>query len=187
MKLAFSTLGCPDFDWPDILAMAKDFGFQGIEVRGLGRAIFSLRGKPFLPENVSDTAEQLRSLRLEISCLSSGCPLRYPEKASETISELKEYIDLAAKLNCKYVRVLGDEHPEMRGEVDDATVIEILRSVVPYAEQTGVTLLVETNGVYSNTKRLAELLGSIPSDSVGALWDMHHPYRFANESPEEHI
>ena len=115
MKLAFSTLGCPDFDWPDILAMAKDFGFQGIEVRGLGRTIFSLRGKPFLPENVSATAKQLRSLHLEISCLSSGCPLCYPEKTRETISELKEYIDLAAKLNCKYVRVLGDEHPEIRG------------------------------------------------------------------------
>ena len=28
MKLAFSTLGCPDFDWPDIYSMAKDFGFQ---------------------------------------------------------------------------------------------------------------------------------------------------------------
>ena len=23
MKLAFSTLGCPDFDWPDIYSMAK--------------------------------------------------------------------------------------------------------------------------------------------------------------------
>lgn len=187
MKLAFSTLGCPDFDWPDILAMAKDFGFQGIEVRGLGRTIFSLRGKPFLPENVSATAKQLRSLHLEISCLSSGCPLCYPEKTRETISELKEYIDLAAKLNCKYVRVLGDEHPEIRGEVDDTVVSETLRAVVPYAEQAGVTLLVETNGVYSNTKRLAELLCSVPSDSIGALWDMHHPYRFCNESPEETV
>lgn len=32
MKLAFSTLGCPDFDWPDIYSMAKDLGFDGIEI-----------------------------------------------------------------------------------------------------------------------------------------------------------
>ena len=29
-------LGCPDFDWPDIYSMAKDLGFDGIEMRGLG-------------------------------------------------------------------------------------------------------------------------------------------------------
>ena len=45
-------------------------------------------------------------------------------------------------------------------------------------------LLVETNGVYADTARLRDLLVRAESDSVGALWDMHHPYRFAGESPE---
>ena len=40
MKIAFSTLGCPDFDWPDIYSMAKDLGFDGIEMRGLGDDLF---------------------------------------------------------------------------------------------------------------------------------------------------
>lgn len=47
MKLAFSTLGCPDFDWPDIYAMAKDFGFNGIEIRGLGNDIYAVKARPF--------------------------------------------------------------------------------------------------------------------------------------------
>lgn len=34
MKIAFSTLGCPDFSWTDIYPMAKDFHFDGIEIRG---------------------------------------------------------------------------------------------------------------------------------------------------------
>ena len=42
MKLAFSTLGCPDYSWSDIYAMAKDIGFGGIELRGLGDDIFSV-------------------------------------------------------------------------------------------------------------------------------------------------
>ncbi len=187
MKLAFSTLGCPDFDWPDLLSMAKDFNFQGIEVRGLGRTIFSLRGKPFLPENVSDTVEQLRSLHIEIPCLSSGCTLRYAERTQDSLAELRLYIDLAQKLGSKYIRVLADEHAHVSGQVDDEVVAEALRSIVPYAEQAGVTLLVETNGVYGNTKRLADLLCSIPSDNIGALWDMHHPYRFFNETPEQTV
>ncbi len=187
MKLAFSTLGCPDFDWQDILSMSKDFGFQGIEMRGLGRTIFSLRGKPFLPENVAATAERLRSLHLEIPCISSGCALRYADRVESTVEELGEYIRLAKSLGSKYVRVLGDEKAEANGEVDDELVLSTLRRVLPLAEEAGVTLLVESNGVYSDTKRLRNLLDSILSDNIGALWDMHHPYRFRGESPEETV
>ena len=51
-------------------------------------------------------------------------------------------------------------------------------------KKNNVTLLVETNGVYANTARLRELLNQIESDNIGALWDLHHPYRYAGESPE---
>ena len=35
MKFSFSTLACPDYTWADIYSMAKDLGFDGIEVRGV--------------------------------------------------------------------------------------------------------------------------------------------------------
>jgi fatty-acyl-CoA synthase len=50
-----------------------------------------------------------------------------------------------------------------------------------------VTLLVETNGVYADTNRLRNLLDRVGSDAVAALWDMHHPYRFAGEKPEKTV
>ena len=69
-------------------------------------------------------------------------------------------------------------------EVDDEVVLAALRRLAPEAEANGVTLLVETNGVYADTNRLRKLLDEIGSDAVGALWDLHHPYRFAGEKPE---
>ena len=80
MKISFSTLGCPDFSWSDIYSMAKDFGFSGIEMRGLGGNIFSVHAAPFKPENLEATRAQLRRLKLEICCLSSGSALRFSEK-----------------------------------------------------------------------------------------------------------
>ena len=53
MKISFSTLACPDFSWTDIYSMAKDFGFDGIEIRGLGNEIFSVNAQPFKEENLS--------------------------------------------------------------------------------------------------------------------------------------
>ncbi len=187
MKLSFSTLGCPDFTWPEIYSMAKDFGFDGIEMRGLGGDIFDVHAKPFSEEALPQTIATLKKLRLEISCLSSGCSLQYAEKAEANHRELTDYINLAARLGTPYVRVLADRSPMPDGEVDDETVISALRRIAPYAEEKGVTLLVETNGVYSDTKRLLNLLARVESDFVAALWDVHHPYRFAGESPEKTV
>ena len=183
MKIAFSTLGCPDFSWPDIYAMAKDLGFDGIEIRGLGNEIFAVKAQPFTESELPQTIQKLSELHLEIPCLSSGCCLKYADKAEENYHEIVEYIKLAGKLGTPYVRVLADKAPQPQGEVDDQVVLSVLRRLIPVAEEHGVTLLVETNGVYADTTRLRALLDEIASDTVAALWDAHHPFRYAGETP----
>lgn len=187
MKLAFSTLGCPDFDWSDIYSMAKDFGFSGIEMRGLGDNIFSVNAPPFREDKVDETVAGLQKRRLELCCLSSGCALKYADRADAACAELQSYINLAARLHTPYIRVLADEHADQDGPVEDAVVLASLRRLLPYAEEKGVTLLVETNGVYADTARLRSLLDQLESDNIGALWDIHHPYRFQDERPGETV
>ena len=187
MKLSFSTLGCPDFGWTDIYTLAKDCGFHGIEMRGLGGDIFSVHASPFRPENLARTKAELKRLKLEICCLSSGCALKFADRHNETIEELKEYIALASALETPYIRVLGDLTAEPGEDFPDEYVIEPMKILAPIAEEAGVTLLIETNGVYSDTARLADVLAQIGSDSVAALWDWNHPYRYNGESPETTI
>ena len=187
MKLAFSTLGCPNFGWSDIYSMAKDLGFDGIEIRGQGCEIFAGHPHPFTAAQLPQTIRKLAELHLEISCLSSGCCLRFAEKAEENHKELVQYIMLAARLGTPYVRVLADLEARPGGEVDDTVVLAALNRLVPVAEEHGVTLLVETNGVYADTSRLVRLLDQVASDAVAALWDIHHPYRFAGETPGQTV
>jgi fatty-acyl-CoA synthase len=183
MKLAFSTLGCPNFSWPDIYSMAKDLGYSGIEIRGLGDDIFAVKAQPFTENMLPHTIKKLASLRLEIPCLSSGCCLKYPDREDENVKEITQYINLAKSLNTPYIRILADLKPQPDGEVDDGVVLKALRRIIPVAEENGVVLLLETNGVYSDTLRLRNLLDLAASDYVAALWDIHHPYRFAKETP----
>lgn len=187
MKISFSTLACPDFSWADIYSMAKDLGFQGIEVRGLGDDIFAVNARPFTDAQLPKTVEKLRSLGLEIPCLASGCGLKFKEDYDKNISEITQYIVLAKKLGTPYIRVLGDLHPQPEGEVDDAFVADTLKLLGTIAQGFGVCLLVETNGVYADTKRLRALLDKVGMPSVAALWDMHHPYRYAGESPAQTV
>ena len=187
MKTSFSTLACPDFSWQDIYSMAKDFGFDGIEIRGLGQDIFSVKAPPFRDENIDATVAKLRKIGIEISCLSSGEPVNNLETREKAIEEIKAYAKLANKVGASFIRVLGDRDPMPVGEVDDEVVIETMKLLVPVAEEYNVTLLLETNGVYCDTKRLKKVIDAIGSRKVAALWDMHHPYRFGNESPADTV
>ncbi len=187
MKLAFSTLGCPGYSWQEITSMAKDLGFSGIELRGTGDGIFSAFDNPFSDQNIAKTKEKLEKFRIEIPCISTGCALCETDKKDETIKEVKFYIDLAAKLGSQFVRVLGEHTAEPSGKLDDSAVVDILKQLAPYAENAGVILLLETNGAYTDTKRLANVIWAVESDSVGVLWDLHHPYRYAGESPQQTV
>ena len=187
MKISFSTIACPDYSWVDIYSMAKDLGFDGIEIRGMGDDFAAYKAMPFTEANRPKTMAKLKALNIEIPCLSSGCCLKFKEKEAETIAELTEYCKLAQQINAPYIRVLADLEAAPNGEVDDAYVAEQLKKLAPIAAQYDVTLLVETNGVYSDTHRLRALLDSVNSHKIAALWDMHHPYRFAGESPEQTV
>ena len=187
MKISFSTIACPDYSWVDIYSMAKDLGFDGIEIRGMGDDFAAYKAMPFTEANRPKTMAKLKALNIEIPCLSSGCCLKFKEKEAETIAELTEYCKLAQQINAPYIRVLADLEAAPNGEVDDSYVAEQLKKLAPIAAQYDVTLLVETNGVYSDTHRRRALLDSVNSHKIAALWDMHHPYRFAGESPEQTV
>lgn len=187
MKLAFSTLACPNSSWDEIVSIAADTGFDGVEIRGLGEDIFACRAKPFSETEIDNTIASLVKMKLSIPCLSSNCCLKYAEKQAENKEEILSYITLAQKLGTPYVRVLADLSVEPDGEVDDALVVKQLRELAPYAAKKGITLLVESNGVYADSARLCSLLQQVANDAVAALWDAHHPYRIKGESPEETI
>ena len=179
MKLAFSSLGCPELSWQDMAAAAKDFGFHGIELRAFEdtpeKELLAALGK-------------LKTGRLEIACVSTGSSLQYPGEARENaLAEARRAVALAGRLGAPYVRILADRTAEPRDPVLDADVIPAISSLLPDAEAADVTLLIESNGVFSDTKRLAALLGEIASDRVGALWDFHHTWRFADETPAQTV
>ncbi len=184
MKIAFSTLGCPNYDWKDVYSMAKDLGYDGIEVREIRTEFYS---SPFSTTKCEATARKLQQIKLEIPCMSTGCVLSEIETSEQNIEEVTEYIQIASKLGASYIRLLADRNPAPAGEIDDDAVIGEIKKLIPIAKEHNITLLIETNGVYADTKRLKMLLDSINDENVAALWDIHHPYRFFNESPKDTI
>lgn len=181
MKLAFSTLGCPGWSWEEVYATAKDLGLSGIEIRGLGDTMFAPQAKAFLPENRQATMEKLQKGNMQISCLTSGACLGV-DSPMENFEEAKAYIDLAAAMGVPAVRVMGARFPQVVPTAMEQTQ-RLYRELCSYAEGTGVSVLLETNGVYADSKAMQELMQDIDHPNAGVLWDIHHPYRYFGEAP----
>ena len=187
MKTAFSTLGCPDWSWDEIVPMAKDLGFDGIELRGVGSELSASRAAPFQPGARAATLARLKALGVAIPSVSTSCCLADYRKDCACLAEGREAVDLAAALGAPFVRLLADRDPAPGPAVDDEAVADALAELAPYAREKGVVLLVETNGAYADTKRLAALVDRVASPAIGVLWDVHHPFRFFGETPEETV
>ena len=183
MKISFSTLGCPNWTWNEMLAAAIDLGYDGIELRGVGADLFMPNAKIFSRENLPKTRESLIKNSIELPVISTECLLMNDDP--NQLEMLHSYIDLAAALGGKHLRVLGDINPWPDDSVDESIVCKNLLAVLPYAEKNGVTLLIESNGIYANSKVLRALLSKIDSPFLAALWDINHPVRYYGETPAE--
>ena len=187
MKLAFSTLGCPSYAWTDVYPMAKDLGFDGIEIRGVQGHTYAPRTAPFLPNRRTRTRTQLERMGLEIPCFSSNCELADASRREESITEIMDYIELASDMGTPFVRVLISRSIHPSGEVEDDDIVDMLTQLGGYASVYDVTLLVETIAEYADTARLARVLDRVGMENVGALWDLHHPYRVFGEDPSTSV
>ena len=185
MKISFSTLGCPRWSFKEIMATAVDLGYQGIEVRGIGKDISVPSAPDFSQDNLPHTLEELKRMNLAIPCLDSDCCIHLRENEKTVDAEIAAYVTLAQKLGTPYVRIMATAPvPQPVGTVDESYVRDRAVALGEMAKAHGVKLLIETHGIWSDSEKLARLLSLISSPNIGALWDVHHPYRFMGEKPQ---
>lgn len=181
MKLSFSTLGCPGWSFNEFTSAASDLGYDGVEIRGIGKYINATDANEFQPDAIDNTLVKLDHMKLNISCLTTGVRLNEQFKIAEHMESGKAHIDLAVKLNVKHIRILADTAPEPTSIINLPAVIKSLKELCDYADGKGVTILVETNGYFSKSENMLALINGVDSENLAVLWDIHHPYRFANE------
>ncbi len=185
MKLAFSTMGCPEFKWREIYTMARDCGFHGLELWNVRET--ENVAKHFTEQRRAEALQQLKDSHLELPCLTVLSPLNQPAPGKDSYEELRKDMELAAEIGIPFVSCATDFYGDVTPGIDEAEIIAKLKKLLPFAEAHGITLLIETSGAYADTEKLAELLTALASDNVGALWNSSNPYRFNNESPETTI
>lgn len=193
IPMAFSTLGCPAWEWKKILDFAAQHGFSAIELRGVGGNL-DLPALPFFAaDRLEQTKQEIRSSKLQIACVSSSAQMYVedPAKRAKELADARRFIDLAAALGAPYVRVFGgkaesDKSP-MPGDDTKARVAAGLRELGKYAGPLKVTVIIESHDHFTSSATLKDVLRSADSEHVGLLWDAHHTFATSNEDPESTV
>ncbi|MEE1197980.1 MAG: AMP-binding protein [Acutalibacteraceae bacterium] len=185
MKLSFSTKGWHGNSFDEFCEIAQDLNFKGIELHNIYNPLFTEKDGAFYDYAANATVRKLYEMKLSLPCIDTVCNPCDKSKRGETIGEITKCMQIAKNLHIPYVRIraISDDSVESVSEIMSDVISEIL----PKAEQSGITILVETCGVYCDTAALRDLLERFASDNLAALWDMYSTYFCGNETADTTI
>ncbi|MGC0331849.1 sugar phosphate isomerase/epimerase [Streptomyces sp. SAI-170] len=181
MKLAFSTLGVPGMPLPDVLRLASEHGFHGVEVRahpeepvhpGIGAA------------ERAEAAARFKEAGIEPLCVAGYARVATPGPDEPVIDELRGLVDLAHDLGAPYIRVFPGADAEQPAADADATAARRLGTAAEHAADAGVRILLETHDSHRTGAAALRILGLVGHRQVGALWDVMHTW-LGGEQPSE--
>jgi sugar phosphate isomerase/epimerase len=186
MKLAASTLGCPDWTLAEICERFPAYGYTGVELRGLGPALNLTEVPAFAPIAIADTRQAFADAGLRVCSVDTSASFADPDRQAGSVLETHAAVSLAQSLGSPFVRIFPGTLPghESR-EAELAAMADRLRTVGTYAaDNSDVVLILETHDSFSTGAGVAEVLALTDHPRVAALWDLHHPYRHG-ETPAQ--
>lgn len=175
MKLAFSTLGCPDWTFDEVLDHAQAMGYDAIELRGVNGKMRADEMEVFFPENRARTLAKVASRGLKICGFGTSASFHEADKLEERLSDGYAAIDLCAEIGVPYVRVFGnlvDQADTAEGEV--RRVAEGIRVLCDYAKEKPVRILLEVHGDFNTAERILKTAELVNRENFGILWDVEH-------------
>ncbi len=185
MKISLMTLGCPDWDLDTICRRGEEYGFDGVDFRGLQNEI-DVTKLPAFTTGVVATRRKLTDAGLEVSGISSSIRVCDAEKLAANVEEARRTIPVAQALGAKNIRVFGN------GDADQYSLSELaadgqecINQILALDGASTLNWLFETHDNWIRAQDCRLLLDNIPNPAFGALWDMGHTARVGGESPAE--
>jgi len=174
IKLAFSTLGCPNWQLTQIVENAERLGYDGVELRAVGGTLDLLSRPEFTSRYVRASREQFADRNLEVCCVDTSCNFHSTdrkERSSQVDLALK-YAELAAELGAPFIRVFPDKIQV--GVTREETRDYIVQSLIEIAQRlsNGVAVALETHGDFAKTESAREVVNLANHPQVRLIWDV---------------
>lgn len=186
IKLATMSSVCPDWTLDETIAGMKRHGYSALEPRVEWKHAVGIEAD--LGAGQRDAIRRrMADEGLSICCIATGCRLAAPDpdERAKHVEDLKRYIDLAADLDCPYIRTFGGKRAQ---DIQLQAVVEYVvdgyRQVLGLAAERSVTVLMETHDDWSCSAPVRAVVEQANHPNLKVLWDIMHPQRML-ERPQD--
>jgi len=185
MKIAFMTLGCPNWNLDTICQRGAEYGFDGVDFRGYLDEI-DITKLALFTTHAAETRQRLNDAGLLVSAVSSSIQVCRAENRAENLDEARRTIDVARKLGSENVRVFGGGNLDGSSHAELAQIgLDCMRAILELDGASELRWLFETHDNWIKASDSKLLLDNIDNPAFGALWDMGHTARVGGETPQQ--
>ena len=180
IKYGFSTIGCPNYDVPQVIALAKANGYQGVEIRFLRGTVELASLDEFSPAGIAETRRRFEDSGLAVVGINTGVRMVALDPAirRQQLEAARVNLAIAEGLGARYLRLFGGPlPPEQDRERSLDAVAEGLGQIADLTYAAGVQSLIETHDAFCRAESVLDLYRRGASDKLGVLWDTLHSYR----------
>lgn len=186
-QLVFSTLPCEGWTLDEMIAIAKECGFSGMELReGKSWGIST----DLTREEREEALLKFQEANISITNIGSSVCFTGKEGDVEQLENLQKSVTLAHDLNAVGVRVfLGYFNMRRDNPVPLIPYSEIVKRIqqsCDYAVSYGVQIWIETHNEFATGRSLRKLLDDVDRPNCAVIYDIIHPLE-ESETPEDTI
>ena len=176
MRLAFSTLACPNWTLEEMARCAAEYGYEAAEL------------SPRHPTGVSPALtagerQQVRNLfashGVEIAMVNTYSEFIEPEAEvrARNVAMVKAFVDLARDLGTTRVRVFGQNTAkELPSDIPRDRCMDYVATAImeiaAYAVADDIEILLETHDVFRDPELVTDVMRRISAPNVGVVWDI---------------
>ncbi len=179
-QLGFSTIACPDYDIGQVIAIARENGYTGVEIRHL-RGTVDLPGlAEFSPSGIGETRRRFADAGITVVSIDTGVRMTSldPAVRAQQMAAAEANLAIAEAMGAAYIRVFGGPIPA--GQDREATLDAIatgLGQVAALTASRGVTTLLEMHDDFATSASIRDLIARGAGAQLGVLWDTLHSWR----------
>ena len=173
MKFAFSTVSCPTWDFETVAARAKDYGYDGVEVRAFSNESVLTAANVFLTDS-SKLRRLFGDAGLEICCIASSIAMTQEKKRDRALADdLRRHIDAAQAVASPVVKIFDTQvKPGKSRALTGSMLADWLLPVADYAAERSVIIAIENALSFRNAKELWAIVDRMNHPQVGVAWDL---------------
>ena len=179
------SFSCPELTLDEMLSMAKEFGYDGIEPRISSNHQHGVEFDTNQHQR-KEIKQKALDIGIAIGCVATSCRYADPKNSQDMVNNTEKAVDLAADIGSSRIRVFGGKIGDGLDRTDAIELVaESLLSIADYASKRGVSICVETHDDWCNPIDVAAVMEKADHSAIAVNWDIMHPVRRGYATIEE--